>query len=371
MSEETVLVVGGGIAGLALARALRARDLPVEVAERSAGGTGGLAINLPGNAVAAFAALGLGDRLARFGRPIARREYRSARGKLLFAVDEDEFWGAEARPRCVRRSDLLTLLSDGLDVKVRQPVEVASLDGLEVTFSGGERETYGFVAGADGVRSTVRAALFGATSVSASLLSAASWRFMAPNPGVDCWTVWSGAGGAALLIPVDDTEVYVYASAVRGGPVDADPSWLHTTFGGYPAPVRAVLDSVRDRPDALLHSPIEEIRLPSWSSGRRVLIGDAAHATAPVWAQGAALAIEDALVLADLLAEGDWDTVGARFEQHRRPRVTHVQAATDRFARAAGLPIWLRDRLLTIIGTRTYEETYAPLRDPAWRTEAW
>ncbi|MBG0564266.1 FAD-dependent monooxygenase [Actinoplanes aureus] len=363
MTEETVLVAGGGIAGLAMARALRRHELPVEVAERGdAGRTGGLAINLPGNAVTAFAALGLGDGLAKLGRPTRRREYRSAAGKVLFAVDEDEFWGARARPRCVRRSDLLALLADGLDAPVRQPLAVSAVDGLDVTFDGGERQAYGFVVGADGVRSAVRAAMFGATTVRASVLSAASWRFMAPNPGVDCWTVWSGAGGAFLLIPVDDTEVYGYASATRGGPVDPDPSWLHTTFGGYPEPVRAVLDSVAKNPESLFHSPIEEIRLPGWSSGRRVLIGDAAHATAPVWAQGAALAAEDALVLAALLAEGDWDTVGARYEQRRRERVAHVQAATDRFSRAAGLPIWLRDRLLPLIGPRTYRETYGVLR---------
>jgi len=251
-------------------------------------------------------------------------------------------------------------------VPVRQPVAVSSVDGLDVTFDGGERRAYDFVVGADGVRSAVRASLFGASATRTSVLSAASWRFMAPNPGVSCWTVWSGAAGAFLLIPVDDTEVYGYASATRGGPVDADASWLRATFGDYPSPVRAVLDSVAKSPESLFHSPIEEIRLGSWTSGRRVLIGDAAHATAPVWAQGAALAAEDALVLAALLAEGDWDTVGARYEQRRRERVTHVQAATDRFSRAAGLPIWLRDRLLPRIGPRTYRETYGMLREPAW-----
>ncbi|MEU4428524.1 FAD-dependent monooxygenase [Actinoplanes sp. NPDC024001] len=365
MTEETVLVVGGGIAGLALARALHRRAVPVDVVERGAGGAGGLAINLPGNAVRAFEELGLGDELARIGRPTRRREYRSAGGKLLFAVDEDEFWGPRARPRCVRRSDLLNLLADGSG-KVRQAA-VSSADGQEVTFTDGARERYGFVVGADGVHSVVRGGLPGAASVRESLLSAASWRFMAPNPGVDCWTVWSGAGGAFLLIPVDDTEVYAYASATRGGPVGADPSWLHSTFGDYPAPVRAVLDSVAGRPESLFHSPIEEVRLPSWSAGRRVLIGDAAHATAPVWAQGAALAVEDALVLADLLADvpaDDWESVGSRYEQRRRERVTHVQAATDRFSRAAALPIWLRDRILPFLGPRIYREAYGLLRSP-------
>ena len=80
---------------------------------------------------------------------------------------------------------------------------------------------YGFVVGADGVHSTVREQVFGRAGMRSALLSRASWRFMAPNPGVDCFTVWSGAEGAFLMIPVDDAEVYVFASATRGGPVDS------------------------------------------------------------------------------------------------------------------------------------------------------
>ncbi|MEU4619725.1 FAD-dependent monooxygenase [Actinoplanes sp. NPDC023801] len=401
-----VLVVGGGIAGLALARALGRRDIPATVAERGIDDGGGLAINLPGNAVAAFAALGLADGLAKLGRPTGRREYRSSRDRLLFSVDEDAFWGPEARPRCVRRSDLLALLADGLDATVRRPLPVTAVrpvtGGAEVEFGDDTGQRYGFVAGADGVRSVVRATALGSdiadrptrgdgfpsaggaarfpsaggaarfpsadrtarggagNGTRLALLSAASWRFMAPNPGVDCWTLWTGPGGAFLLIPVDDHQVYGYASATTGGPVSADESWLRTNFRDYPAPVRAVLDSMTDP----YHSPIEEVRTSTWSHGRCVIIGDAAHATAPVWAQGAALAVEDALVLAELLATTDWNDAGAHYERLRRDRVAHVQAATDRFSRAAALPSWLRHLILPAIGARTYRDTYDPLRHP-------
>ena len=367
---DGVLVVGGGIAGLALARALRQRDVPFVLAERSeAAENGGLAVNLPGNAVAALAALGLHDGLEKLGRPIRRREYRSARDRLLFAVDEDAFWGSEARPRGVRRSDLLALLGADLDPAAqRRPSTVESVrparSGVEVEFAGGSRETHGFVAGADGVHSVVRDSAFDGDGVRSAVLSAASWRFMAPNPGVDCWTVWSGAEGAILLMPVDGDQVYGYASATRGGPVGADPAWLSTTFGGYPAPVRTVLDGLLGDPGSLYHSPVEEVRAGEWVRGRCVLIGDAAHATAPVWAQGAALAMEDALVLADLLARESWDSAGRLYQERRRGRVAHVQAATDRFSRAAGLPIWFRDVVLPVIGPRSYRETYGVLRRP-------
>jgi 2-polyprenyl-6-methoxyphenol hydroxylase-like FAD-dependent oxidoreductase len=366
-----VLIVGAGIAGLALARALRQRGVPAVVQDRLTGPPdAGLALNLPGNAVRALGALGLAEAVAGLGSPVRRREYRNARGRLLFAVDEDAFWADGAASRCVRRADLLDVLRHSLPPgTVRWNSAVSAVrprpDGVEVELTDGGTGTWDLVVGADGVHSAVRAAVGGDGALRSSLLSAASWRFMTPNPGVDCWTVWSGPRGTLLLIPLDSDEAYGYASATRGGQVDADPDWLLTTFADYPAPVPAALTAVLAQPSHLYHSPVEEVRIPRWANGRVVLVGDAAHATAPVWAQGAALAVEDGLVLAKLLATvADWSAVGAAYEQRRRPRVTHVQAMTDRLSRAAALPGWLRDTLLPVIGPRSFRETYTPLRAP-------
>jgi 2-polyprenyl-6-methoxyphenol hydroxylase-like FAD-dependent oxidoreductase len=356
MTEKTVYVVGGGIAGLAMGRALVERGVPVTVAERSAdAGLGGLAINLPGNAVAALKRLGLGEQLERVGRPTRRREYRAASGKLLFSVDEEAFWGPEAQPRCVMRRDLLAMLGEG--VPVERPVVVESVKpaGELVEVDG---VAYGFVVGADGVRSKVRSVATAEQGLRTSLLTEASWRFMAPNPGVDCWSAWSGRAGAMLLIPVDDRRVYVYASATGGGKVSDDPAWLAERFAGYPEQVKQVLAA----PEEMYHSPTEEVRLESWATGRIALIGDAAHANAPVWAQGGALAIEDALVLGELLAGGDWGTVSERYMAQRHDRVWHVHEHTDRFSRAAAVPTWLRDRMLPFVGPKSYAGAYGPLR---------
>jgi 2-polyprenyl-6-methoxyphenol hydroxylase-like FAD-dependent oxidoreductase len=115
----------------------------------------------------------------------------------------------------------------------------------------------------------------------------------------------------------------------------------------------------------LYYSPVEEVRCARWSRGRLALIGDAAHATGPVWAQGAALALEDAIALAGLLAAGgDWTGVGAELERLRRPRVAHVQAATDKMSRLAGLPGRFRDVVAPVLGPRAYRAAYGPLRTP-------
>jgi 2-polyprenyl-6-methoxyphenol hydroxylase-like FAD-dependent oxidoreductase len=301
---------------------------------------------------------------------VRRREYRNARGRLYFVVDEAAFWGARDASVCLRRSELVDLLrSETAAAQLRWTAEVQGVrqvgDEVEVSFNGSAPERYDFVVGADGVYSAVRSSASTRDEPRPSLLSAASWRFMTTNPGVDCWCAWSGPAGTLLLIPLSEHQVYGYASATGHGSVGNDPEWLRVTFDHYPEPVREAVSSALRTPASLYHSPVHEVRLRTWHRGRVVLIGDAAHATAPVWAQGAALAAEDALVLAELLVmHRDWTDVGTEFERRRRRRVEHVQRMTDRLSRSAALPGWLREIVLPLVGPRTYRATYGPLRTP-------
>lgn len=367
--DHPVVVVGAGIAGLAVLRALRRRDVPAFALERrSELPASGLAVNLPGNGIAALASLGLGDELEKLGAPVRRREYRNARGRLLYAIDEDAFWGKDRPRRIVRRSELLGLLSQDLpDNAVRFDSTLTAVserpDGVQVRLADGTALEGGFLVGADGVHSAVRSALFGSGGRGSALMSEASWRFMAPDPGVDCYTAWLGPDRSFLTIPVGDDQVYCFASALGGGAVGGDDSWLVEMFADFPTPVRSILAHLQARPTRLYHSPIEEVRIPRWNRGLAALIGDAAHATAPVWAQGASLAVEDAVVLASLLgSHSDWTGVGVQFDLRRRPRVEHVQRMTDRASRAAALPAWLRELVLPVAGPATYRATFGPLR---------
>jgi 2-polyprenyl-6-methoxyphenol hydroxylase-like FAD-dependent oxidoreductase len=365
-----LLVVGGGIAGFGLARALWLRGVSCTLVERLPAPPGpGLGLNLPGNAVRALAALGLADEVVDRGMRIWRREYRNQAGRLLFSVDEEAFWGEVGPSVCLRRGDLLEVLRASTpDVTPRWDTPLAGAElvdqGVRVQLGSGPAEIYDFAVGADGVHSSVRRAVIPEADPRRSLMTEASWRFTAPNPGVDCWSVWSGGRGTFLLVPVDENHVYGYAAATRGGAAGDDPQWLAATFAGFPQPVRVTVAALLD-PGRLYHSPVEEVRCERWSRGRLALIGDAAHATGPVWAQGAAMALEDCLVLADLLAaRDDWTSVGAEFERLRRPRVAHVQAATDKMSRLAALPGRLRDMVAPVLGPRTYREAYGPLRTP-------
>jgi 2-polyprenyl-6-methoxyphenol hydroxylase-like FAD-dependent oxidoreductase len=366
-----VLIVGGGIAGLSLACALRQRGVSFVVVERQdATRSAGLGLNLPGNAIQALLRVDPGGDITRRGMPIQRREYRNAKGRLLFAVDEAAFWANTVTSRCVRRGDLLDLLRAGAPPEsIRWNSTVTHVEPtpehVEVRFDDDHTETYDLVVGADGVHSAVRQALLGRRDSRPAPLTTASWRFVIPATAVRCWSVWLGSDATFLVIPVDADHVYGFASATRGGPVGSDPRWLASTFARYADPVPHIVAAALAEPSLLHHSPMQEVRAKRWSYPRTVLIGDAAHATAPIWAQGAALAIEDALVLAELLATGgDWADIGAEYERRRRPRVNHVQTMTDRATLLAGLPAWLRDVLVPAIGPHSYRQAYGPLRQP-------
>jgi 2-polyprenyl-6-methoxyphenol hydroxylase-like FAD-dependent oxidoreductase len=369
--RDPVAIVGGGIAGLALARALHVRDIPVVVFERrSSFSDGGLAVNLPGNAIRALGQLGLGDEIEAVGHPLRRREYRNASDRLLFAIDETAFWGSGMWPRSVRRSTLIDMLRTGLPRSVIQSErEVASLDlwdPVRLNLSDGTSYEAAVVVGADGIKSVVRNSAFGLEAASGhSRLSDASWRFMVPNCGIDCWTAWIDRRGTVLLMPVGD-EVYGWAAVTdrQSGPAPIDA--LIQLVSGFPDRVQsAVIDAIASR-GGVYHSPIEEVRLRHWTGDLVALIGDAAHATAPVWAEGVGMGLEDALVLAEALAsKRPLHDALKRFEDHRRPRVDHVQAMTDIMSQAAKLPNLLRDLLMPILGPKSYRRTYGPLKGPA------
>jgi len=367
--SQRIVIAGGGIAGLATWRALKQRDIASLVVERRpVAADGGLAINLPGNAIAALEQLGLSADIARLGHPVRKREYRSRDDRLLAAIDEDNFWGEAHRPRAVRRADLMAMLGDGMEAsELRSDRAIASVQQdpstVHVRLDNDEQLSTRLLVGADGVRSTVRQAVMGASQPSAAHIASASWRFMAPNPGVDGWTVWTGEHGTILLLPIDDATVYGWVAVSSSDVAGDDLKQLDRAFRDFPERVRKALGWALAHPESLYHSPIEEVRLTRWSEGRVVLLGDAAHATAPVWAEGAALAMEDALALAGIVSDtDDMAVVGRRFEQARQPRVAHVQAMTDRLSKSARLPYGLRRFIMPFVVPRSYRATYTPLR---------
>lgn len=366
--SPSILVVGGGIAGRAIARSLAQHELACTLVERRESVGRGMGVNLPGNAVRALGELGVPTEALARGIPVRRREYRNRGGRLLFAVDDARFWQDVAPPVCLRHGDLLEALAVPAVATMHYARAVAARPapaGVEVELGGfrGIRH-FDFVIGADGVHSAMREAIAD-TTLTPSSMTGSSWRFVTDNPGVDCWTAWSGQDETFLLIPVEQNRVYGYAARTRGGDTDSDPSWLAQASAGFPKVLQAAVTQASTAGE-LHHSGVEEVRIDHWHNGRIVLIGDAAHATGPVWAQGVAMALEDALVLSELLAKTPdeaWATVGADFERIRRPRVEHVRSATEKMSRLAAVPAFIRDLIAPVLGPRNYREACGQLRE--------
>ena len=136
------------------------------------------------------------------------------------------------------------------------------------------------------------------------------------------------------------------------------PSGCPSCSRSSPSPREAILESIGD-----VHvSAIEEVALDSWVQRHVVLVGDAAHATSPNMAEGAAMALEDALVLAKCLAEvAPIPRALAAFESRRRPRTDWVRAQTHRRDRTRKLPPTVRNLVLRTAGPRIFRANYAPL----------
>jgi 2-polyprenyl-6-methoxyphenol hydroxylase-like FAD-dependent oxidoreductase len=362
-----VLVVGAGIAGLAAARTLHDWGADVEVVDRlPAPPREGTGIYLLGNAVRALRRLGCAEEVAAHAVQIRRQETSDHRGRPLFTVDTDALWDGVGPCLALRRADLQQALLDALTaVPVRwgQGVEALSLDeaGASVSIGGGE-ERFDLVIGADGVHSTVRRLVLGPDAVRCVGQHARRFVVQADVP-TGTWSVRLGRGTAILAIPIGGGRVYCYVD----GPVD-DPRSLRELLADYTDPVPALLDALDAALDAeggaavVQAGPIEEVVLDAWSCGAMLLIGDAAHASSPNMAQGAAMALEDAIVLPEALAAAT--TLGdglAGFERRRRPRTDWVREQTHRRDRARSLPPAVRNVVLRRFGPRILRGNYGPL----------
>jgi 2-polyprenyl-6-methoxyphenol hydroxylase-like FAD-dependent oxidoreductase len=323
--------IGGAAAGIALARA--GHDVVVcERAERP--GEVGAGIVLWGNAVAALRRIGAADAVLAHASRMGSGELRSARGRLLASQDL-RIWDAElgAPSVVIHRSRLLDALLGVLGPERvrfgRECVGVEALDGgARVRFSAGNAEDADVVVGADGLRSLVRAHLHG--DAAPRYAGYTCWRAVARVPrslvddGTFCETWGRGARFGWLRLP--DESVYWFATvdAPPGGrdASDADAlARLAALYGAWWGPIPELIRATR--PEHLLRNDILDRppRDARWGCGRITLLGDAAHATTPNIGQGACLAIEDGVSLADHLASGPDVAASLRAyerERHRR-----------------------------------------------------
>jgi FAD-dependent urate hydroxylase len=365
-STLRILVVGAGIAGLAVTRALRLAGFRPDVTEkRSPAAAAGAGIYLPGNAARALRELDLDGPVRPLGQVVKRQRFFDADGRELCEVDLSRLWSGVGECRALPRGELHRVLLTGAGGEVRHGTEVRGLElcphAVAVTFNDGRMAEYDLVIGADGRRSTIRtlAALGGSARPAGQVVYRS---VVTGGPGIADWTSLLGRRAGFIVMPMGAGRLYCYADEAGTVPPADPPARLREIFGGYGGAVPAVLDAM----ESVQVEVTDEVDLGRWSRGRVVLIGDAAHATAPTLSQGAAMAIEDAVVLAQALRRtGAVREALAAYESRRRPRTKWVLDRTRDRDRTRDVPPALRDPLLRGRGGRIFQEHYRLLLDPA------
>ena len=327
MTDTEILVIGGGIGGLTAAAALCARGFAVDVIERDAVSSGwGVGILQQGNVVRAMKALNLLDGYLHSGFGFDRVDLFAPTGAPVASVPSPRLVEDYPANVGIGRAALHRFLGTAArsaGATVRLGVEADRLEddgsGVTVTFKDGTQGRYDIVVGADGLHSGTRKLLFPDTAP--RYTGQGGWRYVLPRPAdVQALHVYEVGFGLGLC-PISGDEMYLFVTTAEpDNPRFALPGLAETMRGrlaAAPPRLRADVDAIRD--DAgVVYRPLDYLFVEGgWHRGRTVLLGDAAHATTPHLAQGAGMAIEDSIVLAEELALGD-DPVSAFKRYHAR-----------------------------------------------------
>jgi salicylate hydroxylase len=370
------IIAGAGIAGLTTALALAARGLPVRVIERSRQlSEVGAGIQLAPNAGRVLAALGLDAAIAAAAvEPVGIDIVNGRTGRRLASLKGATFRTAYGISyRVIHRADLQRVLLDAAR-RLAIPIELgASIDRLapdatamvaEVgSATGKETVAAEAVIAADGVWSSLRAMIPGAAQPFHTGRTA--WRAIVPADAVrdvvaiDRVGLWVGPDVHLVHYPVSGGAAVNLVAVTKGGSDRADwnaagdPRILTARFAGWAAPARTLIAAAATWQTFPLVT-VDPSR--AWLGDRLVLLGDAAHAMPPFLAQGAAMGIEDAAVLAEALSAGpDTATALKAYVAARQPRAVAVAAASvlaGRRFHLRGLAALARNVALRLAGAR-------------------
>ena len=371
MSEiETVLIVGGGIAGLTLGRALHREGLTVELIEcstewRAEGG--GIAASP--TACAYCAPLASMAQLERSGQRLRRWSFCDEAGDLLSENDLEALWGDVGPFIGIERTRLQQILVAGVEgVRCRLGTFVLGIsqhdDRVSVAFSDGRFGNYDLVVGADGITSAVRSLVFDA--IVPSYTGAMAWRSVTPiRPrGLAGLQFLLGEGCFFGLCPVGEGHTYGFGNITAPRthePMVGRLNRLRSHFAGFGGIVQEYLAALES--DEQIHcAPVDWVALDRWHASRVVLVGDAAHASLPMMGQGGCMAMEDACVLAETLCRSATRAAAlTTYELRRRPRVSWIHEESQAVAHSFRLPPPVRNDAMRQFGDQMFQHRFAPL----------
>ncbi|KOV82263.1 FAD-dependent monooxygenase [Nocardia sp. NRRL S-836] len=346
---KNVLISGASIGGPALAYWLRRNGFAVTVVERHRGlRPGGQAVDVRGPALGVVERMGLGERLRSLTTGMRGMSMVDADGNELFHSTEHTLTGGElASPDVeVMRDDLARLLFDAVEgVEYLFDDTITAIDGTRVTFERSAPRDFDVIVGADGLHSNVRRLVFGPERDFISHLGMNLAVFTAPNfLNLDHWQVFQQGEvvGGGIMSARANAECRVYMGFY--GEVDFDHRdveaqrrLLAERFADAGWEWQTALKHMWEAPDFHFDS-MAQIRMPSWSRGNVVLLGDAGYCGSPLSGQGTSMALVGAYVLAGELSANP-GTAFQRYEELLRPYVTANQDMALKNQANGGRPV--------------------------------
>lgn len=370
-----VIIIGGGIGGLAATLALRQAGFDVQVFEavpeiKIVGA--GLAIW--SNALNALQQIGLADAVQAAGKPAAYRVIRATSGEILTKVLIHQIGnGEDTALTHLHRGDLhMVFLRAVGESTIQMAARCVGFrqDDQKVwaQFADGREVQGDLLIGADGVHSVIRQQLFSTARL--RLVGQSSWRGLAQ---IDDKQLMEGGAGETWgigrrigLIPMSQGNVYWFLTknAPPGGGIEGTAlekkQRLQAFVQGWHEPIPSMIEATEAQ--TIIHTELNELEhLEQWHRGRVVLLGDAAHAMTPNLGQGACQAIEDAVTLGQCLKQTeDLDAALTLYESGRIPHVSRVVEDSRRFGEVAhneaSPPCLLRDEPFQNIFRSIYME---------------
>ncbi len=335
MKDLRILVVGGGIGGLTAAIALRRKGFAVEIVEKDPTWTVyGVGIIQQFNVVRAMGSIGLLEDYMAEAYGFDFTEMFTPTGQKVAEFPTPRLAGEQYPSNAgIRRTDLQRVLASkvkelGAAVRLGVTAETLADDGkgVDVAFSDGTTGRYDVVVGADGVYSRTRAQIL-PDAPKPRYTGQWVWRYNFPQPDdLTCIRIYTGPHSAGV-VPLGKGLMYMFLLSQE--PADfrlakegSAAVMRERTKGAAPQIVELAKQITDD--EGVVGRPLETVFVEGdWHKGRVVLLGDAVHACTPHLAQGAGLAIEDGVVLADELAKA----VGpeAAFRAYRARRFERAQ----------------------------------------------
>ncbi|MBS1542352.1 MAG: FAD-dependent monooxygenase [Bacteroidetes bacterium] len=363
---STFIIIGGGIGGLTTAIALQRAGLNAVVYE-SANEIRplGAGLGLAGNAIKAFASIGIDKEIIGAGKEMRRMYGKDHRGKVI-SFTNSELISSQLgviHNFTIHRADLhevlLSLLQPGT-LMLGKTLQSFMQDEKEVKakFQDGSEVSADYLLACDGIHSAVRKQL-----VPGSLPRYAGytcWRAVIDDlPSDFDWDEMSetwGPGKRFGIVPLTRNRVYWFATLNAGAQDQRLKAFttkdLLSEFGDFHHPIQEILKRTRD--EQLIWGDIIDLQpMNRFAFDRVLLMADAAHATTPNMGQGACMAIEDAATLAKTLLKYEPLEAFSRFERHRLPRTTWIVDQSWKFGKLAQwenrMGIAVRNSLLRLI----------------------